>query len=115
MVNAGLAESRSAGIILWHREEPGVADGSKVGKQRFRDHFAAARLGRFSWFRQKQQLHFIHHRYGNCNFAGSISSGIGCSAPIALSNLEDALWHPLRHRDLVNRNLTLRRRASSTA
>jgi sterol desaturase/sphingolipid hydroxylase (fatty acid hydroxylase superfamily) len=26
-------------------------------------------LGRFSWFRRKQQLHFIHHRHGNYNFA----------------------------------------------
>ncbi len=32
-------------------------------------HVAGSRLGRFRWFRRKQQLHFIHHRHGNCNFA----------------------------------------------
>ena len=32
-------------------------------------HVAGSCLGRFSWFRRKQQLHFIHHRDGNCNFA----------------------------------------------
>jgi sterol desaturase/sphingolipid hydroxylase (fatty acid hydroxylase superfamily) len=32
-------------------------------------HVAGSWLGRFSWFRRKQQLHFIHHRQGNCNFA----------------------------------------------
>ena len=32
-------------------------------------HVAGSWLGRFSWFRRKQQLHFIHHRRGNCNFA----------------------------------------------
>jgi sterol desaturase/sphingolipid hydroxylase (fatty acid hydroxylase superfamily) len=32
-------------------------------------HVAGSWLGRFSWFRRKQQLHCIHHRHGNCNFA----------------------------------------------
>jgi len=32
-------------------------------------HVAGSWLGRFSWLRRKQQLHFIHHRHGNCNFA----------------------------------------------
>jgi hypothetical protein len=32
-------------------------------------HVAGSWPGRFSWFRRKQQLHFIHHRHGNCNFA----------------------------------------------
>ena len=32
-------------------------------------HVAEPWLGRFSWFRQKQHLHFIHHRHANCNFA----------------------------------------------
>ena len=32
-------------------------------------HVAGSWLGRFSWFRQKQRLHFVHHRQGNCNFA----------------------------------------------
>jgi sterol desaturase/sphingolipid hydroxylase (fatty acid hydroxylase superfamily) len=32
-------------------------------------HVAGSWLGRFSWFKRKQQLHFIHHRHGNCNFA----------------------------------------------
>ena len=32
-------------------------------------HVAGSWLGGFSWFRRKQQLHFIHHRHGNCNFA----------------------------------------------
>jgi len=32
-------------------------------------HVAGSWLGRFSWFRRKQQLHFTHHRHANCNFA----------------------------------------------
>jgi hypothetical protein len=32
-------------------------------------HVAGSWLGRFLWFRRKQQLHFIHHRHANCNFA----------------------------------------------
>lgn len=32
-------------------------------------HVAGSWLGRFPCFRRKQQLHFIHHRHGNCNFA----------------------------------------------
>jgi sterol desaturase/sphingolipid hydroxylase (fatty acid hydroxylase superfamily) len=32
-------------------------------------HVAGSWLCRFSWFRRKQQLHFIHHRNGNRNFA----------------------------------------------
>src|SRR3954452_14196956 len=32
-------------------------------------HLAGSWLDRFSWFKRKQQLHFIHHRHANCNFA----------------------------------------------
>ena len=32
-------------------------------------HIAASPLLRFAWFRRKQQLHFVHHTYGNSNFA----------------------------------------------
>jgi hypothetical protein len=32
-------------------------------------HVEGSRLGRFNWFRRKQELHSVHHRYGNCNFA----------------------------------------------
>lgn len=32
-------------------------------------HVEGSWLCRFPWFRQKQQLHFLHHRYDNCNFA----------------------------------------------
>lgn len=32
-------------------------------------HLAGSWLDRFSWFRRKQQLHFLHHRHANCNFA----------------------------------------------
>ncbi len=32
-------------------------------------HVAESWLSRFSWFRRRQQLHFVHHRYANCNFA----------------------------------------------
>lgn len=32
-------------------------------------HLAGSWLGRFSWFRRKQQLHFVHHRHANYNFA----------------------------------------------
>jgi hypothetical protein len=51
-------------------------------------HVEGSRLQRFSWFRRKQELHFVHHRHANCNFAvihffwDRISSGIGFSVPI---------------------------------
>jgi sterol desaturase/sphingolipid hydroxylase (fatty acid hydroxylase superfamily) len=32
-------------------------------------HVAEPRLGRFAWFRRKQQLHFVHHRHADSNFA----------------------------------------------
>jgi sterol desaturase/sphingolipid hydroxylase (fatty acid hydroxylase superfamily) len=32
-------------------------------------HVAESWLCRFSWFRRKQQLHFVHHRHASCNFA----------------------------------------------
>jgi sterol desaturase/sphingolipid hydroxylase (fatty acid hydroxylase superfamily) len=32
-------------------------------------HVAGSWLGRFAWFRRKQQLHFLHQRYADCNFA----------------------------------------------
>ena|SRR5579863_4522844 len=32
-------------------------------------HVAGSRLRRYAWFRRKQELHFIHHRHANCNFA----------------------------------------------
>ena len=32
-------------------------------------HVAGSRLHRFAWFRRKQELHFVHHRHANCNFA----------------------------------------------
>ena|ERR1041385_3356473 len=32
-------------------------------------HVEGSRLQRFAWFRRKQELHFIHHRHANTNFA----------------------------------------------
>jgi len=32
-------------------------------------HIAGSPFLRFAWFRRKQQLHFVHHTYGNSNFA----------------------------------------------
>ena len=32
-------------------------------------HVEGSRLRRFAWFRRKQELHFVHHRCANCNFA----------------------------------------------
>jgi sterol desaturase/sphingolipid hydroxylase (fatty acid hydroxylase superfamily) len=32
-------------------------------------HVAGSWLGRLSWFRRRQQLHFVHHQHANCNFA----------------------------------------------
>jgi hypothetical protein len=32
-------------------------------------HSAKSRLQRFAWFRRKQELHFVHHRYADSNFA----------------------------------------------
>jgi hypothetical protein len=59
-------------------------------------HVAGSWLGRFSWYTRKQQLHFIHHRHGNCNFAvidffwdrllatyRGVEPGIGFEIPIA--------------------------------
>jgi hypothetical protein len=32
-------------------------------------HIEGSSLARFSWFRRRQQLHFMHHLHANCNFA----------------------------------------------
>jgi sterol desaturase/sphingolipid hydroxylase (fatty acid hydroxylase superfamily) len=32
-------------------------------------HVEASRLQRFAWFRRKQELHFVHHRHADSNFA----------------------------------------------
>jgi sterol desaturase/sphingolipid hydroxylase (fatty acid hydroxylase superfamily) len=32
-------------------------------------HVEGSRLQRFGWFRRKQELHFVHHRHANSNFA----------------------------------------------
>jgi hypothetical protein len=32
-------------------------------------HVEGSRLQRFAWFRRKQELHFVHHRNANSNFA----------------------------------------------
>ncbi len=32
-------------------------------------HVAGSWLRRFAWFRRKQELHFVHHRHADCNFA----------------------------------------------
>jgi sterol desaturase/sphingolipid hydroxylase (fatty acid hydroxylase superfamily) len=32
-------------------------------------HVEGSRLQRFAWFRRKQELHFVHHRHANYNFA----------------------------------------------
>lgn len=32
-------------------------------------HVAGSWLQRFAWFRRKQELHFVHHRHANRNFA----------------------------------------------
>ena len=32
-------------------------------------HVEGSRFRRFAWFRRKQELHFIHHRHANRNFA----------------------------------------------
>jgi len=32
-------------------------------------HVEGSRLQRFAWFRRKQELHFVHHRGADCNFA----------------------------------------------
>jgi sterol desaturase/sphingolipid hydroxylase (fatty acid hydroxylase superfamily) len=32
-------------------------------------HVAGSRLERFAWFRRKQELHFVHHRHADSNYA----------------------------------------------
>ena len=32
-------------------------------------HIENSHLGRFAWFRRKQELHFVHHRHADSNFA----------------------------------------------
>ena len=32
-------------------------------------HVEGSQLQRFAWFRRKQELHFVHHRHANSNFA----------------------------------------------
>src|ERR1700745_3327817 len=45
-------------------------------------HVEGSRLQRFAWFRRKQELHFVHHRHANSNFAVIHFSGTGFSVPI---------------------------------
>ena len=54
-------------------------------------HVAGSWLGRFSWFSRKQQLHFIHHRHGNCNFAVIDFFWDRLLGTYLRANLEDAL------------------------
>ncbi len=63
-------------------------------------HVAGSWLGRFSWFRRKQQLHFIHHRHGNCNFAVIDFFWDRLLGTYRRVSLEDVLERLLRHRDL---------------
>ncbi|HQT80009.1 MAG TPA: hypothetical protein PLD10_23455, partial [Rhodopila sp.] len=32
-------------------------------------HVEGSWLGGFAWFRRMRDLHFVHHRHANCNFA----------------------------------------------
>jgi hypothetical protein len=32
-------------------------------------HVEGSRMQRFAWFKRKQELHFVHHRHANSNFA----------------------------------------------
>ena len=32
-------------------------------------HVEGSRLQRYAWFRRKRELHFVHHRHADCNFA----------------------------------------------
>jgi sterol desaturase/sphingolipid hydroxylase (fatty acid hydroxylase superfamily) len=32
-------------------------------------HVEDSRLRRYAWFRRKQELHFVHHRHADSNFA----------------------------------------------
>ena len=45
-------------------------------------HIEGSRLQRFAWFRRKQELHFVHHRHANSNFAVIHFLWIGFSVPI---------------------------------
>jgi sterol desaturase/sphingolipid hydroxylase (fatty acid hydroxylase superfamily) len=54
-------------------------------------HVAGSWLGRFSWFNRKQQLHFIHHRHGKCNFAVIDFFWDRLLGTYRRANLEDAL------------------------
>jgi sterol desaturase/sphingolipid hydroxylase (fatty acid hydroxylase superfamily) len=47
---------------LKHCKQP---DGFEAAKY----HVTGCWLGRFRWFRRKQQLHFVHHHHANTNFA----------------------------------------------
>jgi len=82
-------------------------------------HVAESWLGRFSWFRRRQQLHFVHHRHANCNFAvinyfwdrllGTYrcveptrqTAGSSAATPTAAANIRDLLPPPQRLRNPI--------------
>jgi hypothetical protein len=51
----------------WHRQR--VTDGVCTDFFDKEYHVEGSRLQRFAWFRRKQELHFVHHRHANSNFA----------------------------------------------
>jgi hypothetical protein len=74
-------------------------------------HVEGSRLQRFAWFRRKQELHFVHHRHANSNFAVIHSSGIGFSVPIEgrmldrLRRMEPFEWAASSQNFIHRRNL----------
>src|SRR5205085_12066181 len=70
-------------------------------------HAEGSRLQRFAWFRRKQELHFIHHRHANSNFAvidlrsnfpsisRSISVFLSCRVPLGYGSCKSWIYRLL--------------------
>ena len=68
-------------------------------------HVEGSRLQRFAWFRRKQELHFVHHRHANSNFAvihffwdSMLGTKAGCCADSGEWNLSD--WRSRHETDV---------------
>jgi sterol desaturase/sphingolipid hydroxylase (fatty acid hydroxylase superfamily) len=64
--------SEHSRVNKWNQDLPMLACAVSFYAHVFFDkeyHVEGSRLQRFAWFRRKQELHFVHHRHANSNFA----------------------------------------------
>jgi hypothetical protein len=69
---AVVRRARRTSLRLSREEAEAIACAASFYAHVFLDkeyHVEGSRLQRFAWFRRKQELHFVHHRHANSNFA----------------------------------------------